>query len=305
MTNTTLAVWAMIGASALVAATSLIAKTLGQDLGTSEGLHPFMVSAGRFAFALATLLVFLSLRPRMRPSLGGANLKWHLARSICGWLGVTAMFGAAARMPLGEATAISFLSPLVTMILAIFLLGEGSNARKWIAAALAVIGALILLQPGTDAFQPAAILALAAALLFGVESIFIKLLSDSEPPLRILLINNTIGAAVSVTVATFVWSAPSSEQWLLLVALGAIMVTGQACFIQAMKRGLASVVIPVFYMTLVFAAVYDLLVFAERPTLAAILGAALIVGGAWITARTPAAASSVRTPPPRQSARSP
>ena len=274
----------MVGAGALVAATSILAKALGLESGGSEGLNPFQISAGRFAFALLALMLILAAFPKARPDFAGAHWNWHLCRSLSGWLGVTCMFAAVARMPIAEATAISFLSPLVAMALAALLLGEAIGRRKMLAAALAVIGAVLILRPGTDAFQLAGLWALSAALFMGVETIFIKKLSDAEPALRILVINNAIGAILSLTVASFVWVWPTGLQWGLLVALGVIMVSGQALFIQSMKRAEASFVVPAFYTLLVFAAIYDFIFFQTIPVPAAIIGAALIVSGAIILA---------------------
>jgi len=83
------------------------------------------------------------------------------------------MFAAASQMPLGEATAISFLSPIAAMVLAIPLLGEKVGPVRWSAAVISCIGALILIRPGMDAFQLAALIALAAAIFMGIEVIFI------------------------------------------------------------------------------------------------------------------------------------
>ena len=270
-----LAVLAMVGASALIAVTSLIAKALG--LGEGEAaLHPFQVSAGRFLFGLTTLCIFaLWLKPDFR----GAAWPVHVGRTLAGWVGATCLFAAAARMPLADATAISFLSPVVTMALAILFLGERVGPWRWLAVAVALAGALILIRPGTAAYQPAAILALGAAGFMGMEAVLIKRLSDSEPPIRILLINNALGAAIACTAAAFVWLPPGPSQWPLLVLIGVAMVGAQSLFIQAMKRGQASHVIPAFYCTLVFATLYDFALFGDLPDALAFLGAALIVAG--------------------------
>lgn len=290
----------MLGASALVAACSLIAKALGLPAADQPGLHALQVSAGRFVFALAGLVSFLLLAPRaVRPSFAGARWRLHVARSVCGWLGATAMFGAVARMPVSEATAISFLSPLVTMGLAVLLLGESLRLRKLVACGLALCGAALILRPGTDAFQAAGILALAAAGLMGLESILTKRLTDTEPALRILVLNNAIGAVVSLAVASAVWIWPSPSQWGLLVALGLVMVCGQALFIQAMKRGDASFVMPVFYTVLVFATVYDLALYGGLPTPLGLVGALLILSGALLlAARKSGRVRSPAIPPP-------
>ena len=281
------AILAMVGASALVAVTTLIAKSLGVGGADTHGLSPFQVSAGRFVFAFLTLLFVVMLRPKLRPSVDGTAWRWHLLRSLSGWSGITCMFAAAARMPLAEATSISFLSPLVTMAIAIILLGESITIRKFLAAAIALLGGVLILRPGTEAFQPAAFFALGAAVLLGTESIFIKKLSDTEPAMRILLINNGIGATVSIIVASFVWSPPGAEQWVLLVALGAFMVSGQALYIQSMKRGAASQVAPAFYSVLLFATLYDFIIFGVLPVFLAVVGAILILVGVVMLSLTP------------------
>lgn len=277
---TRLAIAFMVLASALVAVTSLLAKSLGAE----EGLPPFQVSAGRFCFAFLTLLIVFSFRPSLRPSLQGAHWSWHLARAILGWCGVTAMFAAVARMPVADATAISFLSPPLTMGLAVILLGEHLKVRKVLAAGLALIGGMLILRPGTDAFQAAGLLALMAAGFMAVEIIFIKKLSDAEPAPRILFVNNLIGSIVSLTVASFVWVWPEPRGWMLLIALGVVMVSAQSMFIQSMKRGEASLVTPVFYAVLVFAALFDFVLYGVSPTGFTLAGSAFIVAGAMMLA---------------------
>lgn len=284
----------MLAASALVALSTLLAKALGQGLGGAP-LHPLQISAGRFVFALLALSVFV---PVLRPSFRGANWRRHILRSVCGWGGVTCMFAAAAVMPLAEATAISFLSPLVAMVLAIPLLGERIGPIRWAAAFIAIIGALILIRPGTAAFHPAALLALTAALVMGFEAIVIKGLTASEPPMRILVINNAIGTLVAGTVAIWVWSAPAPQQWLLLAGVGVSMVCGQVCFLGSMRRADASYVMPFFYATLVFASLYDLTLFGVIPETLSLIGAATIVGAA-ITLAWRESVARRRHPAPR------
>jgi len=265
----------MLLASALIAATTLFAKALGL-----AGMHSLQVSAGRFLFGFLTLAVFVAIRSDLRPSLAGTPWGLHATRSAFGWLGVSCMFAAVALMPLAEATAISFLNPIVTILLACLLLKESFGLRKTVATLLSLVGAMVIIQPGTEAFQLAALVALAAAFFMGAEGMLIKKLSGTEPPLRILLVNNGIGAVIALTAAASVWQWPTPEQWLLMAGLGAVMVTAQACFIQSMKRAPATVVMPAFYSILAFSAVYDVLFFAIWPTATTILGGVLIVVGA-------------------------
>lgn len=280
-----LAVWVMIGAAALIAMTSIIGKSLGTEISGDTALHPLQVSAGRFVFATLTLAAFLCIVPRSRPSFSEVNWLLHGMRSACGWSGVTAMFAAVAYMPVAEATAISFLSPIVTLGLAGILLKEHVGLRKILASFVALFGAALILRPGNEAFQPAGLLALLAAALMGLEAIFIKILTGKEPPMRILVINNLIGSMIAITAAIFVWCPPTLSQWGLLAALGAIMVSGQSLFIQSMKRGEASLVMPAFYFVLVFAALYDFAIYDEWPSLLATIGSAMIIASAFMLSR--------------------
>lgn len=270
----------MILASALIAGTSLMAKSLGNG-SSGAALHPLQVSAGRFTFAFATLVI---LSPTLKLSFRAVPWKTHFIRSLSGWLGVSCMFAAAARMPLAEATAISFLSPIATMILAIPILGERVGPVRWTAAGIAFVGAVILIRPGTDAFQIAALIALAAAAFMGLEVVFIKRLTGVEKPGRILFINNGFGCLLAVTAASFVWIPPSPEQWPILIAIGVVMLSAQICFIQAMRSADASYSMPFFYATLVFATLYDFGVFGVIPEAVSMLGAAVIIAGALFLA---------------------
>jgi drug/metabolite transporter (DMT)-like permease len=270
----------MIAATALIAGTTLLAKALGTDT-LGPALHPLQVSFGRFLFAW---LVITATVAALRPTLTRPDLKTHTARTLCGWSGVTLMFAAAAAIPLADATAISFLNPIFGMILAIPLLGERVGKWRWLAAAIAFCGALILIRPGEGGIEPGALLALGAALALGLELIFIKRLSGRERPLQILLVNNTIGLCIATAAVIWVWQPPTPQQWAGMAAIGTVMAAAQFCFVSAMARADASFVTPFSYLTLVFAALYDAALFGVLPAPLSGLGAATIIAGAALLA---------------------
>jgi drug/metabolite transporter (DMT)-like permease len=270
----------MITATLFIAAAMLAAKSLGTDT-LGAPLHPLQISHGRFMFAF---IGFITASAVLRPKIRAPNMRLHMARTIFGATGVTLMFAAVAFIPMSDATAISFLNPVFGMILAIPFLGEKVGRWRWLAAAMAFVGALILLRPGPDTFQVAALLALGAALAMGFELVFIKKLADREPALQILLINNAIGCVlISVAVIAF-WAPPTLAQWGVLVALGLLMAGAQTCFINAIARADASFVTPFSYLTLIFAGLYDWAIFAQIPDWISVLGAAIIVSGAALLA---------------------
>ena len=139
-------------------------------------LSALRVSLGRLIFALVLILGVFFLR---RPSLVRPALKLHLGRIVLGWARVTLMFAAAAFILLSDATAIRFLNPVFAMMLAIPLLGEKVGPVRWMAAVIAMLGALILLRPTATSFQHAPFLAPSAAIFLGAELIFIKRLTGS------------------------------------------------------------------------------------------------------------------------------
>ena len=278
--NPTLAALLIVCATAFIAGTTLLAKALGTDT-LGAPLHPLQISHGRFLFAFLLISTAVGV---IRPRLTRVHWRLHLGRTVFGWLGVSLMFAAVAFIPLADATAISFLNPVFAMMLAIPLLKERVGRIRWSAAAIALAGALILLRPTPESFQPAALLALGAALVMGLELIFIKALSGRERPLQILLINNMIGFCIATAAVLPVWQPPTPLQWAALAGVGGLMACAQACFVNGMARADASYVAPFSYATLLFATFYDFAAFGVVPDVISGLGASVILGGALMLA---------------------
>jgi len=258
---------------------ALIARALGPQIAGEAALHPIQVTWGRFFFGACVILPIAFAR---RVTFEDIPWRIHLGRIAMGLGGVVALFAAAGLMPLTDSTAISFLSPLFSMIFAIVFLKETVGPWRWLAAAIAFCGAMVLTRPGTEAFQPAALIALCAAAFLGAELIFIKLLSGKERPLKILAINNGIAAALISIAAIAVWKMPTPGQWAMLAALGGIMVCAQSFFLKGIAMAEANVAAPFFYTTLIFASLYGWLLFGEVPGMFSVIGAGLIVCGALL-----------------------
>lgn len=270
----------MLTATLFVAATTLLAKALGTDA-LGPPLNAMQISHGRFLFAwIAISATVIVIRPRFsRP-----NWSLHVGRTFFGWSGVSLMFAALAFIPVSDATAISFLNPVFGMMLAIPLLGERVGPWRWSAAAIALVGTAILLRPTPGSFQPAALLALTAALFMGLELILVKRLTGREGPLQILFLNNTLGLGLASLAVLFVWQSPAPAQWAALAGLGLLMALAQACYVNAMARADASFVTPFSFLTLVFAALFDAAIFGTVPDHVSVTGSAVIISGAALLA---------------------
>jgi len=283
--NPVLAAALILSATAFIAVTTLLAKALGTgawgDLMIGDPLPALQISHGRFVFALLIIgAVTLAVRQRIE----AVHWRLHIGRTTLGWAGVTLMFAAVAFIPMADATAISFLNPVFCMIFAIPLLGEKVGPVRWSAALIALVGALILLRPTPATFQPAALLAFGAAGVMGLELILIKRLSAREAPLQILLINNLLGVVLATAVVAPVWQTPNAAQWAMLAGIGIAMAAAQACFVNGMARADASFVAPFSYSTLIFAGIWDALIFGVLPDWITYVGAAIILAGALLLA---------------------
>lgn len=278
--NPVLAALFILAATAFIAGSTLFAKTLGTDT-FGAPLHPLQISHGRFLFAF---LLFGSGAAVLRPRIGRVHWRLHLGRTGAGWASATLFFASVAFIPMSDATALSFMNPVFAMLLAIPLLGEQVGPVRWGAAAVAVVGALILLRPTPASFQPAALMALGAAMSMGMELIFIKMLAGRERMFQVLLINNLIGICIASAAVIPVWQAPTPAQWGALAGVGLLMACAQICYINGVARADASFVAPFNYATLVFAAGYDFAVFGVQPTPVSMLGAAVILAGALLLA---------------------
>lgn len=267
-------------ATAFIAATTLFAKALGTDQ-FGPVMHPVQIVFGRFLFAFLCFSLAVAL---FRPQLQRPHLGLHVTRTLGGWAGLVLMFASVAYIPLADATAISFLNPVFGMIFAIPLLGEKVGKWRWLAAGIALIGALILLRPTPDSFQPAALLALGAAVILGFELNIIKKLTQREGPFSILFVNNAIGLCLGGLAVLWVWTPPTLTQWGLMASIGCAMAVAQTCFVNAMARADASFVAPFSYGTLIFAAFYDVIFYDVVPDHVTMLGACIIIAGALLLA---------------------
>ena len=261
--------------SAFVAACLVLAKIVQTDL-LGEPLHPLQATQARFLFGFIGLFIFYSAFPIRFTK---PDIKLHVIRTLCGFSAVTVMFTAAAIIPVSDATAISFLNPVFAMIFALPLLGEKIGKLRWTSALIGLLGAFVLLRPSASAFEPAALLALIAAVVMGLEFILIKILSTREQVLQILLINNVLGLLFSSISLLFVWNSPTLIQWIALSGIGFLMLGAQVCNLIALRGADASLVLPFSFTTLIFVTGYDFIVFAVTPDFISWVGAIIIIFG--------------------------
>ena len=261
-------------ASFFFATSTFLSKILGGGF-LGDAIHPLQITHSRFAFGfLGTLIIFILFD---RKRLTRPRFDLHLGRVILGWCGVSIMFTAIVYIPAPDAIALTFMSPIFAMIFSMCLLQEHVEKQRWIAATCAFVGVFFLLRPNSWHVSPLAFFCLIAAAAFGLEIICIKLLTNRERPIQILLFSNAIGSLIASLPLFYIATTPSVPQWIGLISVGFLMVIGQAFFLCAMQRSHASMVSPYIYATLIFVVIFDLIFLGIKPDLQSIFGALVIV----------------------------
>ena len=239
----------------------------------SKQLHPFEIAFFRNLFGLVFALPLLV---KHGPSLLRTDkLRFYVLRCLIGICSMLAGFWAIVNLPLAQAVALSYATPLFVTIGAVLVLGEVVRARRWTAVLIGFIGVLVILRPGTD-FNQGAWIAVLSAALSGSVAISIKVLSRTEKPDAIVLFTTLIWVPMSLLPALFVWQWPQGIIWLWIVLAGMFGTLGHLCWTRALRMADASFLTPISFlqMPLVVAAGYWL--FAE-PMDAWVIAGSLII----------------------------
>ncbi|MBT6274665.1 MAG: DMT family transporter [Chromatiales bacterium] len=238
-------------------------------------LHPFQISFGRYVVAVALLLPFILLQGHR--VFRTATPVAYLFRCSASVGAGSCIFASVAVMPLAEVTAITYSSPLFVLLFAAFFLREKVSAGRWTVTGTGFVGVLLMTAPGVGAFQPMALIALLGALFMAGELTALRHITLKDSAATALILTNIVGLCISGALALTVWRTPNLLEYQLLIGIGAVTVTGQAMFVYAAKWGEASLLAPLFYSTLIYAAVFGYVFFDEAPTLRSTVGAAFIV----------------------------
>jgi drug/metabolite transporter (DMT)-like permease len=238
-------------------------------------MHPFEVVFFRNLGGLAFMLPWLV---RVGASaLRTDHHRYYLGRSFLGFLSMLLWFSALALMPLAEATALSFTSPLFATIFAVILLHEVVRRRRWTATIIGFLGAMIILRPGFAELGLAHALVLASSALAGINAILVKQLTRSESANAIVTYMTLYILPMSLIPALFVWVMPPMHTWPLIVGLGLIATIGHQAMTRAFVATDTSIVMSFDYARLPFVALIAWFVFGEVPDLWTWIGAAVIV----------------------------
>lgn len=265
-----------------------IAKWLGQDYA------PLQIVFLRYLFGLIPVALFV-WRGGGLAALHTRHPWQHGLRALLILGALLFFFTALTVLPLAEAIAIAFTAPLFITALSVPILGERVGARRWAAVAIGFVGALIMVRPGTAAFQPEALLVLGSTLCFAFAMLLTRHLAKSESSVALLAYTNVIAGLVSLLFVPLVWHTPASGDWWLFLLIGLVGSTAAFFVILAYSHAPVSVVAPFEYTGLIWGALLGWIVWREQPDSAVWVGAIVIaLSGSYIARREAKAGAALR-----------
>jgi drug/metabolite transporter (DMT)-like permease len=212
------------------------------------------------------------------------RLGLHLMRGAA-LLGSSLLFISGLRfLPIAEASATAFVSPLFVTALSIIFLSESVGLRRWLATAVGLIGVLVILRPGSSAFHPAAFFPLASALCWALTLIMTRMLSGKERAITTMTYSSIAGFAILSALVPLVWITPTWHDIFFGVVIGLTSTAGQWIVVLAFRYADASVLAPFSYTQLLWVSILGFLVFGEVPGVWTVTGAAFIVASGLYTA---------------------
>lgn len=218
---------------------------------------------------------FVALRTR--------RWKLYVFRALLVYTANLCWFYALAHMDLADATTLSFLGPLIAVLILAAFVGEGLGRARVFALLMGFAGALLIIRPGFSEVGPEIFAALYMALGYGIATAVIRALTMSENTNAIVFYMFALNLVLALAPGIVHWRPPvwSDAPWIL--AFGVLSLLAQLFMTRSLACAEAAVVMPTYYLQLPLVALLGFLVFDQRPGGWLLPGALLIVGGSYVS----------------------
>jgi len=230
-----------------------------------------------------TVLTVLVFNRNLKTIVKTKRIKIHLFRSALLFGATIFIFAGFANLSLAATMAIFQTAPLLVVILSVVFLSEVVGVKRWLGVVVGFVGALIIIQPGTDTFLIASILPLLSALCYAAYAVSTRHLGTEEDPRTNFFYTGLVGTIVSTLILFPYFQKIELVDIVYFTLLGTLGGLGHYCLILALRKSEASLLAPFSYFDLIFSACLGMIFFTEYPTQSLILGAATIVGAGIYT----------------------
>ena len=269
---------AMLVSQAAFIANDTMIKLAAAELPAGQAIFLRGLATCAIAFVLAWLAGALTYRvhPQDKPRLG---------IRVVGELGSTFLYlFALFNMQIADATAIIQFVPLAITAGAALILGEAVGWRRWAATLVGFVGVMIVIRPGTSAFNAWSLVALASVAFMVLRDLITRRLSADLPTLFVTLLTSVGVTLSALLLAPFeAWRMPSGRESGLLAGAAVFLFLGYYFIIEAMRAGDVSVVSPFRYSVIISAIVAGIVVFDEWPDRWKSIGTLIVVSAGLYT----------------------
>lgn len=259
----------MVGALTSFLLMAIAARELSADM----GLFEILFFRSLLGFFILLPLVLRKGGPGWRTKRPGGQV----ARNAIHFVGQYCWVAGVAVLPLAQVFALEFTMPIWVTIFAALFLGETITRTRAIAVALGFVGVLVIVRPGFEAFDPRALIVIAAAISFAISIIVTKSLTRTESALTIIFYMTLVQMPLGLVPALFDWTAPQVHQLPWIAAVGVTALTAHYTLARALKIADASTVLPIDFMRVPLVAVAGYLLYGEALSLFVLAGAAIIL----------------------------
>ena len=213
-------------------------------------------------------------------------LRWQMLRGLSLVIGMGLFYWSVMLIPLADATAVSFVSPLVVAALSPFFLGEKIGYHRWGAICLGFTGVIILLRPVFMSDSLGYVAAFSSGFCVGIYYMTNRKLVQINASFASVVYPAYLGSIILLPLIPFNWTAPRYEDTWIIAGFLIITCIAQTMVISAFRFGQASVVAPFHYFQIVGATIFGYFIFSEFPDLMTWIGVFVVVGsGLYIAIR--------------------
>jgi len=232
-----------------------------------------------------TVVSIIVLSPILHKVLVTKNLKLQLLRSTFLFFATFFFFTSLKYMQLAEVNAIFQVAPIFVIFLSAIVLKEYVDIQKWGGGIVGMLGALIIIRPGSDVFSITMVLPAIAALCYASYVISTRYLSQEEPAVTNFIYSSLIGSILASILVIPSWTPINTEDLFVFSGFGLLGALGHILLIYAFRMSEASFLAPFIYMNLVYGSLWGFFLFDEIPSFFTISGAAVIISSGiyiWI-----------------------
>jgi drug/metabolite transporter (DMT)-like permease len=281
----------IIVATVIFTATNTLAKALG------ENHHVVQIVWGRYSFHLLFLIIIL--RGQIFSVMKTRHLKLQLGRSALLLCTAILYFLGFTYLPLAESAAVMNVTPILVILLSVMILGERVSIQQWAGVFAGFCGVLVIVRPGFDAFSPAILLPLSAAMTYAFYQIATRYVSHADTAMTSITYTALVGTVMGSIAVPFYWVTPDLAGWLMMAGIGLSGALGHYAMIRAFSVAEASTVSPFTYAVILWMIIIGYVVFDDIPHMGTLIGAGMVIAsGLYISAQKAKSEAKAKVPVP-------